>query len=184
LKNFTRKGSWLDQTSLEIRWIYSLFLVFALIGHVTFVVMSTYRVGPGYADIVRHYRGVEGDEMAFPKEFMTLLEVTHFHSYIEGIVLLVLAHLYVAAPLSRKMKLGVVGLSFGSTLLDLSSPWTVRYLSPYAAFGQLFAWGGMVVSYLPLTFVPLYYLWKKPLESRRQRKRDHHFRSEGDERES
>ena len=174
MKNFTRKGTWLDQTSLEIRWIYSLFLIFALIGHVTFVVMSTYRVGPGYDAIVRHYRGVEGDEVAFPKEFITLLEVTHFHSYIEGIVLLVLAHLYVGAPLSRKMKLGVVGLSFGSTFLDLASPWTVRYLSPYAAFGQIFAWGGMVVSYLPLTFVPLYYLWKKPAHRGGHKKKDPH----------
>lgn len=172
MKNFTRKGSWLNQSSLEIRWIYSLFLVFALVGHLSFIAISVYRIGPGFADIVAHYRGSEEGEMAFPKEFITLLEVTHFHAYIEGIVLLVLAHLFVAAPLSQRMKLGVVGVSFGSTFLDLTSPWTVRYLSPYAAYGQIFAWIGMIVSYFPLTFVPLYYLWKARLVPHERRKKE------------
>ncbi|MFQ5949162.1 MAG: hypothetical protein ACE5J1_00555 [Nitrospiria bacterium] len=162
MKNFIRKGNWLDQASLEIRWIYSLFLLFALIGHLSFVLISAYRVGPGYDEIVLHYRGGDAEEeMAFPMEFVELLEVTHFHAYIEGIVLLVLAHLYVVVPHSQKTKLAVIFLSFGSTFLDLISPWTIRYLSPYAAYGQIFAWVGMSISYLPLTIIPLYYIWKK-----------------------
>lgn len=161
MRNFTRKGNWLSQSSLEIRWIYSLFLVFALVGHLSFLLISVYRVGPTYAAIVRHYRGSEGGEMAFPKEFLELLEVTHFHAYIEGIVLLVLAHLFVAAPLSRRIKWGVIGLAFGSTFLDLISPWLIRYSYPQAAYAQIFAWFGMGIGYIPLTFVPLYYLLGK-----------------------
>lgn len=162
MKNFTRRGNWLDQASLEIRAIYTFFLVFAFIGHLSFVLIVVTRIGPGYQKVVEHYRGGEGqDEMAFPKEFHELLEVTHFHAYIEGVVLLVLAHLFVAVPLSEGLKRGVIGLAFGATLLDLLSPWMIRYLSPYAAFAQIVAWVGMCAAYLLLTLVPVYYLWWK-----------------------
>lgn len=133
--------------------------------------ISALRIGPTYADILRHYRGMEmhekegegeKEEMAFPKELPELLEVTHFHAYIEGIVLLVLAHLFAGVPLVRKVKLGLIGLSFGSTFLDLASPWLIRYLAPQMAYAQIGAWFGMGISYLPLTFFPLYYLWKRP----------------------
>lgn len=160
MKDFTRKNNWLSDASREIRLIYTLFLIFALIGHLTFLAISIDRIGSSYEEIVGHYRGAEGEEMAFPKEFSELLEVTHFHAYIEGIVLLVLAHLFVAAPVSPGTKFWVIGLSFGSTLLDLISPWAIRYLSALAAYGQILAWTGMGGSYLPLTFVPLYFLWR------------------------
>lgn|GEM_PF-293304 len=181
MKNFTRQESWLSKSSLEIRLIYTLFIAFALAGHLSFVLISISRIGPTYSKIVQHYRGGEGtaapgqgkEEMAFPKEFPELLEVTHFHAYIEGIVLLVLAHLFAGVPLPRRWKLGVIALAFGSTFLDLSSPWLVRYLSPEAAYAQIAAWIGMGVSYLPLTLMPLYYLWKRSSNKEGRKKKGH-----------
>ncbi len=162
MKNFTRRGNWLDQTTVEIRSIYTLFLVFALIGHLSFILIVTSQIGPGYEKVVAHYRGGEdGDEMSFPKEFNELLEVTHFHAYIEGVVLLVLTHLFVVIPISPVLKRSIIGLAFGSTLLALLSPWMIRYITPVAVFGQMAAWLGMCVSYLPLTLMPVYYIWKK-----------------------
>jgi hypothetical protein len=179
LKNFTRQDSWLSKSSLEIRVIYALFILFALVGHLSFILISLSRIGPTYGKIVEHYRGGEQteaagtEEMSFPKEFPELLEVTHFHAYIEGIVLLVLAHLFAGVPLSRGVKLGVIGLSFGATFLDLASPWLIRYLSPQAAYAQMAAWIGMGAGYIPLTLVPLYYLFAKgaaPSKDRRKHK--------------
>ncbi len=162
MKNFTRRGNWLDQATVEIRAIYTLFLVFALIGHLTFVLMVVSRVGPGYEKVVEYYLGGEGeDEMTFPKEFQELLEVTHFHAYIEGVVLLVLTHLFVVVPIPQGLKRAIIGLAFGSTLLELLSPWMIRYLTPYAAFAQMAAWIGMCVGYFPLTLIPVYYIWRK-----------------------
>lgn len=162
MKNFTRRGNWLDQASWDIRAIYSFFLVFALIGHLSFILMVVKQVGPGYEKVVAHYRGGEGEfEMTFPKEFSELLEVTHFHAYIEGLMLLVLTHLFVVIPISQGLKRGIIGLAFGSTFLELLSPWMIRYITPYAAFGQIAAWIGMCVSYLPLSLLPVYYLWRK-----------------------
>ncbi|MBI3804833.1 MAG: hypothetical protein HY282_13840 [Nitrospirae bacterium] len=179
MKNFTRQESWLSKSSLEIRWIYTLFIVFALTGHLSFVLISITRIGPTYSKIVQHYQGGEGPategkgEMAFPKEFPELLEVTHFHAYIEGIVLLVLAHLFAGVPLSKALKFGTIGLAFGSTFLDLASPWLVRYLSASLAYAQIGAWIGMGISYFPLTLLPLYFLWKKPSDHGGRKKRAH-----------
>lgn len=179
MKNFTRQESWLSKSSLEIRLIYTLFIAFALAGHLSFVLISISRVGPTYDKIVQHYRGGESaeagekGEMSFPKEFPELLEVTHFHAYIEGIVLLVLAHLFAGVPLPRGWKLGTIGLSFGSTFLDLASPWLIRYLSPQAASLQIAAWMGMGVSYLPLTLLPVYFLWKRPHDKEGRKKKGH-----------
>lgn len=182
MKNFTRQESWLSKSSLEIRLIYALFIAFALAGHLSFILISVSRIGPTYGKIVQHYRGGEradaaepGEkgEMSFPKEFPELLEVTHFHAYIEGIVLLVLAHLFAGVPLPRRVKIGVIGLSFGATFLDLASPWLIRYVSSQAAYGQIAAWIGMGIGYLPLTLFPLYYLLKRdaaPSKTRRRHK--------------
>lgn len=176
MKNFTRQESWLSKSSLEIRLIYTLFIAFALAGHLSFILISLSRIGPTYDKIVQHYRGGEGaeageEEMSFPKEFPELLEVTHFHAYMEGIVLLVLAHLFAGVPLPRKIKVGIIGLSFGSTFLDLASPWLIRYLSPQAAYVQMAAWIGMGLSYLPLTFLPVYFLWKVPPDKEGRKKK-------------
>lgn len=159
MKDFTKKTSWLAQSTQELRVIYTLFIVFALIGHLSFILISVYRVGPTVSKIVTHYRGDPANEMSFPKEFIELLEVTHFHAYIEGILLLVLAHLFAAVALSKGVKMIVIATAFGSTFLDLAAPWLIRYLSPYAAYLQLLSWVGMVGSYLPLTLAPLYTMW-------------------------
>ncbi|MEK7702576.1 MAG: hypothetical protein AAB317_01260 [Nitrospirota bacterium] len=160
MQDFTQKGNWLKQTSLEIRVIYTLFIVFALIGHLSFILISVYRIGVNPAEIANHYRG-GADELSFPKEFIELLEVTHFHAYIEGIVLLVLTHLFSAVPLKRKTKLIAIVTAFSATFLDLSSPWLIRYVSEGFASLQILSWMGMAVSYFPLTLLPLYYLWKR-----------------------
>jgi len=168
MKNFIRKNGWMDQASPEIRWIYALFLVFALVGHLSFVLISIERVGPGITDILRHYRGSEGEEIAFPKEFIELLEVTHFHAYIEGVVLLVLTHLFIAVPLTRTVKMAVIIASFVSTFLDLIAPWAIRYLPQSAAwtaaFMQRVAWIGMGIGNLLLTLIPLYFLRPRGLD--------------------
>jgi len=139
----------METISPEIRLVYTLFLVFVVISHISSIGMSLYRVGPGYDDIVKHYRGneeanaeeggMEG-EMAFPKEWIELLEVTHFHAAIEGILLLVLAHLFVAVPWQTVLKRWIIVLAFGGTLLDLFSPWLIRFVAEAFAYGQITAW--------------------------------------------
>lgn len=159
MRQFKKNEMWLTHANLEMRLIYSLFCIFALIGHLSFITIAMIQVGPGVEAIIRHYRGDPSSEIAFPKEFMELLETTHFHAYIEGIVLLVLAHLFVATLWSRRVKIGIVIVAFVSTFVDLAAPWLIRYVSGYFAYAQILAWIAMTATYFPLTCAPLYYLW-------------------------
>lgn len=160
MKDFSSRGFRIAASSAEVKVAYTGFLVFAFIGYLTLVLIGFLRIGPGYQDIVTHYRGAEAEE-AFPRAFGQMLEEVHFHAFIEGVTLLVLAHLFVATSVARGLKLAVILLAFGSTLTDLACPWLIRYVSPAFALLQMTAWIVMGMTALALITVPIYEMWLK-----------------------
>lgn len=147
-------------SSIEVKVTYTGYLLFAFLGYLTFVLIGLLRVGPGFHDIVLYYRG-SGDEELFPRAFGQMLEEAHFHAFIEGLTLLVLAHLFVATSLRPSLKVGIILLAFGSTLMDLASPWLIRYVAPGFALIQLGSWIVMAVTALLFIVIPLYEMWFK-----------------------
>jgi len=147
--------------SYELKVVYTGFLIFAFIGYFTIALLGLIRVGPGYESIVAHYRGSELDEDAFARPIGQMLEEAHFHAFIEGLILLVLAHLFLGASIHRKIKTAVVLLAFGSTLTDLASPWLIKYVAPGFAYLQMMSWVGMEAGALLLIGVPFYEMWFK-----------------------
>jgi len=157
---FRNRGFRVANSSPEVKAAYTGFLLFALLGYVTFVFIGLLRVGPGYQDIVTHYRGSELDQAeAFPMTLSQLLEDAHAHAFIEGLILLVLTHLFVATSVKLRMKVGLIVIAFGSHLADLVLPWLIRYVAAGFAWGQLSAWILMVTSALVMIAVPLYEMW-------------------------
>ena len=161
MKDFSKQGFQIAKSSREVKLVYSGFLIFAFIGYFTIALLGLLRVGPGHDAIVTHYRGSDLEEEAFPRAFGQMLEEAHFHAFIEGIVLLVLAHLFVATSVSRGMKDAVIFAAFGSTLTDLASPWLIKYVHPAFAYLQIASWVGMEVGALLLIGVPFYEMWLK-----------------------
>jgi len=161
MKDFSNKGFQIANSSTEVKLAYTGFLIFAFIGYFTIALLGLLRVGPGYEAIVSHYRGSELEEEAFPRAFGQMLEEAHFHAFIEGLILLVLAHLFVATSIRRKVKYAVVLLAFGSTLTDLASPWLIKYIASGFAYLQIVSWIAMEASALVLIGVPLYEMWFK-----------------------
>ncbi len=160
MKDFSKRQFRIADSSPEVKAAYTGYLMFACIGYLTFVLLAVLRVGPGWTDIVVHYRGSEA-EGAFPRAFGQMLEEAHFHAFIEGVTLLVLTHLFVATSVGARAKLVVISLAFGGTLADLASPWLVRYVAPEFALLQLAAWLVMTASAVVLIWVPLYEMWMK-----------------------
>ncbi|HUJ79173.1 MAG TPA: hypothetical protein VLY45_02525 [Nitrospiria bacterium] len=158
MNDFKNRGFRIANSPLEVRLAYTGFLLFAAIGYLTMTLMGFVRVGPGAAAVVIHYRGSGGEE-AFPRAVGQMLEEAHFHAFIEGIVLLVLAHLFVATSINRRMKIAVIGLAYVSTLLDLASPWLVKYVAPGFAYLQIGCWSVMLLTAAALIGVPLYEMW-------------------------
>ena len=165
MKDFGNRGFRIANSTPEVKLAYTGFLLFAFIGYLTFVLIGLLRVGPGYQEIVTHYRGsgIEEGE-AFPRAFGQMLEEAHFHAFIEGLILLVLAHLFVATSVSKRVKVGIILLAFGSNLADLAAPWLIRYVAPGFAWMQMTSWIAMVSSALILIGVPLYEMWWKRVD--------------------
>lgn len=159
MKDFGNKGFRIANSTTEVKLAYTGFLIFAFVGYFTIALLGLLRVGPDYEAIVSHYRGSELEEEAFPRAFGQMLEEAHFHAFIEGLILLVLAHLFVATSVSRGMKFSVILLAFGSTLTDLASPWLIKYIAPGFAYLQMGSWLIMLTSTLLLIGVPLYEMW-------------------------
>jgi hypothetical protein len=160
MKDFSKRGFRIAASSVEARLAYTGFLLFAFVGYLTLALIGLLRVGPGYGDIVAHYRGSEAEE-AFPRAFGQMIEETHFHAFIEGVTLLVLTHLFIATSVRRSVKSGVILLAFGATFVDLATPWLIRYVAPGFALLQMASWVMMAGTALALIGVPLYEMWWK-----------------------
>lgn len=160
MKNFATPSFRLSDAPLEIRLVYSFFLVFVLGGLVTTWIFEFQRIGFGYERVVSYYLGGEtSSRISFAKSFGVLLEETHFHTFMMGVTFLVLAHLFVATSASRRWKLFVILLTFLSSLLDVAGVWLVRYLSPTWAYLMMAGWTGMTAGYLAMILVPLHDMW-------------------------
>jgi hypothetical protein len=160
MKNFASSAFRLRDASLEIRLVYSLFLVFILGGLLTTWVLQFQRIGFGYDKIVAYYLGGEtGGQISFAKNFNVLLEETHFHTFIMGAIFLILSHLFIATSVRRGMQWFVILLTFFSNFFDIGTVWLIRYLSPLFAYLLMAAWIGLGLSYLVMIFVPLYEMW-------------------------
>ena len=162
MKNFTYPLYRLSAASREVKVIYTGFLFFVAIGMLTTGLYQFKRIGVTYDLVVAYYRGVDlGQEMAFPKTFVQLLETTHFHAFIMGVSFLILAHLFIATSLGPRAKWFFIGLAFFSSLGDITGPWFIRYLSPAFALLQLASWLAMWLGYGALILIPLYEMWGK-----------------------
>ena len=91
MKNFAVPSFRLGDASLEIRLIYSLFLIFILGGLITIWFLQFQRIGLSYDRVTAYYLGGEiGGQMFFPKNLNALLEETHFHAFTMSVVFLML----------------------------------------------------------------------------------------------
>ena len=162
MKNFTYPLYRLSAATREVKIIYTAFLFFMAVGFLTIGLYQFKRIGATYDLIVAYYRGGDlGQEMAFQKTFVQLLETTHFHAFIMGVAFLILAHLFIATSLGPRAKWAFIGLAFFSSQGDLAGAWLIRYLSPAFALLQLVSWFGMWLGYGTLVLLPLYEMWGK-----------------------
>jgi hypothetical protein len=160
MREFGRIGFRLSQLQRDAKLVYTGFLVFVALGFCTNGLFQLTRIGPTLSRIAMHYRGGELEQsMAFPKTFAELLELTHFHTFLMGVVFLILAHLVLATAISRWLKLLLIVLACVGSLGDVASYWLIRYVSSAWAVLQLLSWVGMWVGYGGMIVVTLWDMW-------------------------
>src|SRR5262245_5342508 len=111
-------GEWRENHLLRL--ILSLFLVYVAAFWVTNAALFFAHMDFSYAAIVAHYAGSE-ETFAQPRSYKVLLEVSHFHLFAMGVLILTMTHLVLFAPIAVSTKTWLVVLSFVSALLDETS---------------------------------------------------------------
>lgn len=84
------------------------------------------------ASVIDYYRGNEA-LFTQPRTYQGMLEVTHFHLFAMGILVMTLTHLLLFIPVSLRLKGGLTVLTFFSAIGNELAGWGVRFLHPSLA---------------------------------------------------
>jgi hypothetical protein len=87
------------------------------------------RMGLRPRTVVAYYNGSEEDFRP-PRSVESMLETTHMHLPMMGVVLLLLTHLVIFVPMPRGAKVGFIVGTFASAALEEGAGWLVRFVSP------------------------------------------------------
>ena len=117
------------QSNPHMRLTLGLALVLLAGFWVTNLALYFAHMGLTPASVVDYYRG---NEAAFMPErsAQSLLEVTHMHLPMFALVLLLLTHLLLFAPMRAGLKVAFIVTAFGSALLSEAAGWMTRFWHP------------------------------------------------------
>jgi hypothetical protein len=135
-------GEWKRNNLLRL--ILFFFLVYMLLFWVTNWLLYFQKMTLDPASVVSYFNGDPDAEFGRPPRPMgSLAEVSHFHLFAMGMLVMTLTHLLLFLPVSFRVKAGLTLVTFLSALLNQGSNWLVRFVDP------VFAWV-KVASFLTL----------------------------------
>lgn len=143
-----------------LRLIVIFFLVYVAIFWLTNGLLYFNKMGLTYQSVVDYYRGSE-EQFLQPRSYQGLLEISHFHLFSMGILMLTLTHLLLFVPMRPSWKALLICLSFGSAFLDEASSWLIRFVHPGFAFLKIASFATLQLTLLALIGCVLLALWKQ-----------------------
>ncbi|TFH26090.1 MAG: hypothetical protein E4H00_11045 [Myxococcales bacterium] len=182
MQDFTRPAGRLRALPLGARAVYTVFLLFTLLGLAFTLWLTHDMVGLDLSEADQYYGGdvapvesadvdggpalvlpPDGEDLAAfdPMQRRKLLEVTHFHLFSMPVYLLILSHMYMLSRSRKKAKAVWIASGSVGTLLHLAAPWLVAHdcagaVATYAISGAL-----LLVSYAVMSVVPLWEMWRR-----------------------
>jgi hypothetical protein len=111
------------------------------------------------SSVVEYYLGNEEKFLA-ARSFQALLEISHFHLFAMGMLLLVLTHLMLFVPLADRTKLWLIVSPFASALLDEGAGWLVRFVHPGFAVLKVFGFLALQTSLAALILLSLWAVFR------------------------
>lgn len=119
-----------------LKVIILLFLGYIALLWITNGLMYFHKMGLTPSSVTAYYLGSEED-FTQPISYQSLLEVTHFHLFSMGVLVLILTHLALFAPLSTRLKTWLIGLTFLTALANEAGGWLVRFAHPLFAYFKI-----------------------------------------------
>ncbi len=108
-----------------------------------------------YSSVVEYYLGSE-ERFLSPRSYQGLLEVSHFHLFAMGMLLLVLTHLMLFVPLANRWKAWLIAVPFCAAILNEGASWLVRFAHPGFAYVKI---AGFLLLQASLAVLILASLW-------------------------
>jgi hypothetical protein len=127
-------GDWTRNRLLQT--IVVLYAVYVAMLWITNALLYFNKMGLSYASVVSYYLG-DPERFLQPRTYQGLLEISHFHLFAMGMLLLVLTHLMLFVPVSNRVKAWLIVLPFFAALLDEGSSWLVRFAHPWFAWAKI-----------------------------------------------
>jgi hypothetical protein len=182
MQDFTRPAGRLRALPLGARAVYTLFLVFTLLGLALTLLLTHDMVGIDLSRADEYYGGAmppmdeleiddgpalvlppDGEQLAAfePMPRRKLLEITHFHLFSMPVYLLILSHMYMLSRSRKHAKVAWVAVGSAGTLLHVAAPWLVAHdlggaVASYAISGAM-----LLLSYTVMSIVPLWEMWRR-----------------------
>lgn len=132
--------------------IVLLFLGYILLLWISNGLMFFHKMGLSAQSVIDYYLGSES-RFTKPISYQTLLEVSHFHLFAMGMLVLTLTHLLLFTPLAMPLKIWLTGTIFFSAIADEAASWLVRFVHPQFAYLKIGAFLLLETSLLILLIV-------------------------------
>jgi len=150
---FVVTGEWSRNRLLQL--IILMFILYVAGLWLTNALLYFNKMGLTYASVTEYYLGSE-ERFLTPRSYQGMLEVSHFHLFAMGLLLLTLTHLMLFVPLRADVKPYFVVIPFGSALVDEGAGWLVRFVSPAFAYLKI---AGFVALETSLAVLIVVCLW-------------------------
>lgn len=102
--------------------------------------------------VIVYYLGSE-EQFTQPKSYQGMLEVSHFHLFSMGMLVVTLTHLMLMTNFSTRLKIWLSGLTYISALADEAGGWLVRFGHPLFAYFKIGAFLLLEISLAALLIV-------------------------------
>lgn len=124
---YMQSGGFQRNPFMRLTLLFTLLFLFGL--WLTNFAMYFSRMGLTPASVAAYYLGSE-EAFTSPRTFGSMLETAHVHLPIQAIVVLLVTHLLIFAPMPDRTKYAVIVAAFCAALINEASGWLVRFVHP------------------------------------------------------
>jgi len=111
------------------------------------------------SSVIAYYLGSE-EQFTQPRSYQGMLEVSHFHLFSMGMLIVTLTHLMLMTDFSVRLKIWLSALTYVSALADEVGGWLVRFVNPLFAYFKIAAFITLEFSLATLIVVVIWALIK------------------------
>lgn len=140
---FVITGEWSKNRLLQT--IIVLFVLYVGILWISNALLYFHKMNLTYASVVEYYLGSE-EKFLQPRSYQGMLEISHFHFFAMGMLLLTLTHLILFVPIPPQYKPFLIVWSFLSAVCNEGSNWLVRFVHPLFAYFKIASFLSLEIS--------------------------------------